>query len=110
MLGVWDGIYQASAVVGHRYIKLTPMPTYQFYNIGLSINNFFFIIALFVTSRRTESCLLMFLFFFKLPYLSLPMELALNVVGLPDAVAVATVVVTTLLTTEEVVSVVRCVV
>ncbi len=38
------------------------------------------------------------------------MELALSVVGLPDAVAVATVVVTTLLTTAEVVSVVRCVV
>ncbi len=46
----------------------------------------------------------------KLPYLSLPIELALGVVGLPDAVVVATVVVTTLLKTEEVVSVVRCVV
>ncbi len=46
----------------------------------------------------------------KLPYLSLPMELALSVVGLPDAVAVATVAVTTLLTTAEIVSVVRCVV
>jgi hypothetical protein len=52
----------------------------------------------------------MFLFFFKSPYLSLPMELALGVVGLPDAVAVAIAVVTTLLTTAEVVSVVRCVV
>jgi hypothetical protein len=38
------------------------------------------------------------------------MELALSVVGLADDVAVATAVVTTLLTTEEAVSVVRCVV